>query len=539
MKNFCRASIWLLIAALLPACSSGAGIAPLAPQPQSATSSEHRATGRLIVRIRIPKKRQTRRIGPRYISAATKGMTMAFKGPSTFTKAIDLTPSNTDCSGSPLQCTIAIVLAPGKYTVTVDTYDKAPVAGAIPVGAKLLSTARKVPLFIAAGVANTIDLTLDGVPATILVGGLPTGATGTAFSDQSFNVVAKDANGYIIVGTYSTPITLTDSDTSGATTIVTAGSDSPPAGKLLSSSDTAALSYSGNAILPATITAAAGTAKGSAQFLVQLPVFVADSNNVAVKEIPPGCAAKGCVTTLGHSGPTFLGVLGVAVDRSGDVFVANEGTGSPNSGFINEIPAGCTLSSCVTSVLTYGAWNEPTDVAVDGSGNLFVADGILKELPAGCGSTSCLKALGGGFSSVWAVAVDGSDNVYVADVFGNNVDKLAASCTSSSCVTTIGGGFNNPDGVAVDGSGNVFVADGSNNAVKEIPPGCAMATCVTTIGGGFSGPAGVAVDIFGNVYVGDFGHNAVKMIPPGCGGSYCVSTIGGGFSDPAGVAWGL
>lgn len=533
--------IALTVALAQTACSSSYSVAPPAPQVSIGTNDARHATGRLVVRIRVPqghRVRHSRRV--RYISPATKGMTIAFSGRSTFTRVINLTPSDTRCTGSPLACIIVVTLPPGKYRATVNTYDRAPVAGAIPASAKLLSSARDVLVFIAAGVANSVDFTLGGVPANILVGAIASGSAGTAFSNQSFSVVVKDADGYIVVGPYSTPIAIADSDASGATTIVTAGADSPPAGHLVSSTDTSALSYTGQPILPATITASAGTVRGSTSFLVQLPVFVADSNNNAVKEIPPGCAKASCVTTLVHGYPPIIGDYGVAVDRSGDVFVANYGSTSPTIyGYPSEIPAGCTAAACVTEP-PYLGFSHPSGVAVDSSGDLFTAANQVQELPAGCTSTSCTKALGGtAFTGAWGVAVDGSGNLYVSDTFANTVSRMPVTCTSNSCVTTIGGGFDDPEGVAVDGSGNVYVGDALHNAVKEIPPGCSTATCVTTIGGGFSGPSGLAVDVFGNVYVADYGHSAVKEISPGCVTSSCVTTLGGGFSDPAGVAWGV
>jgi len=55
------------------------------------------------------------------------------------------------------------------------------------------------------------------------------------------------------------------------------------------------------------------------------------------------------------------------------------------------------------------------------------------------------------------VAVDGSGNVFVADTYNNAVkENLAAG--GYTTVNTLGSGFSNPTGVAVDGSGNVFVA---------------------------------------------------------------------------------
>jgi hypothetical protein len=89
-------------------------------------------------------------------------------------------------------------------------------------------------------------------------------------------------------------------------------------------------------------------------------------------------------------------------------------------------------------------------------------------MPVGCTSSSCVTTLGGGFSGPNGVAVDGSGNVYVADYNNSAVKEMPAACTSSSCVTTLGGGFSYPAGVAVDGSGNVYVGDLSNATVTEI-----------------------------------------------------------------------
>jgi hypothetical protein len=102
--------------------------------------------------------------------------------------------------------------------------------------------------------------------------------------------------------------------------------------------------------------------------------------------------------------------------------------------------------------------------------------------------SDAIATLGGGFSNPSGVAVDGSGNVYVADYNNSAVKEMPAGCASSSCVTTLGGGFNHPFGVAVDGSGNVYVADTDNNAVKEMPAGCASSSCVTTLGGASSNP---------------------------------------------------
>ncbi|MGA7524589.1 MAG: SBBP repeat-containing protein [Acidobacteriaceae bacterium] len=249
-------------------------------------------------------------------------------------------------------------------------------------------------------------------------------------------------------------------------------------------------------------------------------IYVADTDNSAVKEMPSGCASSNCVTTLGGG---FSYPWGVAVDGSGNIFV-----GDTDSSAVKEMPAGCASSSCVTSL--GGGFVDPSGLAVDKYGNVYVADSensAVKEVPPGCASYTCVTTLGGGFLDPIGVAVDGSGNVYVADTDNNAVKVMPAGCTSDTCVTTLGGGFVSPYGVAVDGSGNVYVADTYNKAVKEMPPGCASASCVTTLGGGFSYTNGVAPDGSGDVYVAEdggvdeimpraayFGDVAVASTPP-------------------------
>jgi streptogramin lyase len=160
---------------------------------------------------------------------------------------------------------------------------------------------------------------------------------------------------------------------------------------------------------------------------------------------------------------------------------------------------------------------------------LLLLGGMNRTAGAQTAQAGGMVTLGSGFSYPYSVAVDGSGNVFVADAANNAVKEIVAA-GGYTTVNTLGSGFSNPDGVAVDGSGNVFVADYGNNAVREIVAAGGYTT-VNTLGSGFNYPLGVAVDGSGNVYVADTNSNAVKEIVE-VGGYTTVNTLGSGFSSP-------
>src|ERR1019366_8520616 len=118
--------------------------------------------------------------------------------------------------------------------------------------------------------------------------------------------------------------------------------------------------------------------------------------------------------------------------------------------------------------------NDPSGVAVDGSGNVYIGDtvnsAVRKITPAGVvttlESTKVGPAATATFNAPIGVAVDGNGNAYVSDV-NNTIQKI----TPAGVVTTLAGTsgvsgsadgtgaaarFNAPGGLAVDGSGNVY-----------------------------------------------------------------------------------
>jgi sugar lactone lactonase YvrE len=168
-------------------------------------------------------------------------------------------------------------------------------------------------------------------------------------------------------------------------------------------------------------------------------------------------------------------------------------------------------------------FSSPKGVAVDGSGNIFVADAsdsVIQEIVAVNGvipANPTIRSLGSGFNQPDGVAVDVDGNVYVADTGNNAVKEIVAvngSIPSNPTITTLATGFDHPEGVAVGELRGILVADTGNNAVKELVwlkigplPGRYE---VNTLGSGFSAPEGVALDGNGNIFVADTGNDAVK-----------------------------
>ena len=136
-----------------------------------------------------------------------------------------------------------------------------------------------------------------------------------------------------------------------------------------------------------------------------------------------------------------------------------------------------------------------------------------------------------GFIEPYGVALDGSGNLYVADTFNNRVLFYPAGSTSPTRVygqtsfATNSSGVSAselyyPQGIAVDSSGNLWVADSYNNRVLMYAPGNTTAALVlgqtgfasrvsATTSTGLNYPTGVAVDQFGSLYVADFNNNRV------------------------------
>jgi len=238
-------------------------------------------------------------------------------------------------------------------------------------------------------------------------------------------------------------------------------------------------------------------------------VYVADTYNYVVRKITPA----GVVSTLagrpgmpgsidGAAGAAlFQGLYGIAVDGAGTVYVTDAWNNT-----VRSISPGGAVSTIAGSVGVAGS-----------------ADGVG---PAAR------------FAFPWGIAVDGSGNVYVADSGNNTIRKI----TSGRAVSTIAGtaGLNGSEdgigpsarflrskGLAADLAGNVYVAEEPYSTIRQIFPDGTVLTVAGQAGvrgfvdgngplARFSDPMGVAVDGAGNVFVADT-YNAMirRLTPPG------------------------
>ncbi len=185
---------------------------------------------------------------------------------------------------------------------------------------------------------------------------------------------------------------------------------------------------------------------------------------------------------------------------------------------------------------SYGGPMTPNGVAVDSSGNVYVADAKNYAIDKLARDGSFLTAWGsqgtgpGRFNSPQGVALDSSGNVYVSDSVNNNIQKFTSSGTfiiswNSWNNTNV---LKNPLGIAVNSTGFVYVVDQGDQRVQIFRNNGAYLGSIGGPGltfGKFLTPYGVAVDSSGFVYVSD---NA-----PGSG-NITKFTKTGGFV----LAWG-
>jgi len=264
-----------------------------------------------------------------------------------------------------------------------------------------------------------------------------------------------------------------------------------------------------------------------------------------------GTGNVGAINGLGKLA-SFNRPSGLAVDGAGNVYVADAGNNlirkiTPD-GTVSTLAGTVAAADTSNTVTSQPLFSGPSGVAVDAAGNVYVADagnnricvispsGTTRTL-AGNGNAGSNNGAGTSatFNNPTGVAIDGSGNVYVADLLNNMIRKVAPDGTTS---TLAGNGdigskdgldtaarFYFPNSLTVDASGNIYVTDDINNLVRAVTP----AGAVTTIAGSgqagaqnglgtqasFNDPAGITIDASGNLYIADANNNLIRKITPG------------------------
>jgi uncharacterized repeat protein (TIGR01451 family) len=296
-------------------------------------------------------------------------------------------------------------------------------------------------------------------------------------------------------------------------------------------------------------------------------LYIPYGGNLVAKVTPGGVmttlAGNGTYGYSGDNGPATSAQLNlcsaVAVDAYGDVFLAD----SSNQRIREVLPNGIIITVAGNGVGGYWGDNgpatsaelaEPQGLAVDTSGNLYIADtgnnrvrevtsdGTITTI-AGTGvfgfAGDGLAATSASLADPYGLAVDSTGNLYIADYVDFRIREVSAGIIS----TVVGGGsgdavsapmstFTSPGGTAKDNLGNLYVSDG--NRVHLIGPSGSMSTVAGTGLAGYSGdngpasaaqlngPSGLAIGPDGALYIADTVNHAVRKV---IGGS--ITTVAG------------
>jgi trimeric autotransporter adhesin len=279
---------------------------------------------------------------------------------------------------------------------------------------------------------------------------------------------------------------------------------------------------------------------------------------------------------------TNLDPYGVVVDSAGNIFVSDFSNHrvrkiSP-SGLMTTV-AGTGVAGFSNGSATSAQLNFPAGLALDASGNLYIADSvnnrIRKLTPAGvlstvAGNGTAAFAGDGGpatsasLNSPFGVAVSTSGEIYIADLNNHRIRRVFSDGNISTYAgngtagfagdggAAISAQFNNPTGVALKADDTLFVADFANNRVRRISSSGIVSTYAGNGTAGFGGdggvatsaslrsPQGVLLDAAGNLYIADRDNQRVRRVAPNGSVSGAIVTIAGsgtaGYSGDGGLA---
>jgi autotransporter-associated beta strand protein len=357
----------------------------------------------------------------------------------------------------------------------------------------------------------------------------------------------------------STAVPVTLKAGSGANTVNVGGKAGTGTITTVAGNGTAGYSGDGGPAGAATLEGPVGAAVDAAGDL-----FFADTNNHVIREVSPTgiittVAGNGTAGYSGDGGPAIAAQLdfpfAVTADAAGDLFIAdtvNNVIREVRAGVINTVAGNGTSGySGDGGAATAAQLFDPTGVAVDAAGDLFIADGlnnVIREVRAGVITTVAGNGTPGYSGDDGAataaqladpsgVAVDAAGDLFIADYNNSVIRKVRAGI-----ITTVSGngapgysgdggpataaGLNSPPAVAVDADGDLFIADFLNNVIREVSPSGIITTVAGNFsaGAGYSGdngpataarlnnPTGVAIDAAGDLFIVDSSNNVIREV---------------------------
>ncbi len=190
---------------------------------------------------------------------------------------------------------------------------------------------------------------------------------------------------------------------------------------------------------------------------------------------------------------------------------------------------GNSIASWGTYGTDPGDFQDPQGIAIDKTGNIFVADDVNQDVQEFASTTAYIGTLGAGigtgsgqFQSPYGITIDNSGNIYVTDNVTDNVQKFDGTGTyitqwgsPSPSVYTVSSEFGDPISVTTDTSGNVYVVDPASGVQKFTSSGIFIAAWEDFAGNGngqFAYPSAVAIGASNNLYIADALNSRVQKL---------------------------
>ena len=294
-------------------------------------------------------------------------------------------------------------------------------------------------------------------------------------------------------------------------------------------------------------------------------LYIADAGNFRVRKINTAgiistIAGTGTPGFSGDGGPAtaaqLLTVTGICIDGAGNLYVADLGNQRvrkiSTSGIITTVAGDGTVGYFGDGgAATSAQLNQPSDVAIDAAGNLYIADKannrVRKVTSSGtittyAGYASVGYSGDGGaatdaqLNSPTGVGIDGAGNLYIADQTNGRIRKV----NTAGIIDTVAGNgvfgyagdgvaatstaLYQPADVHADAAGNIWISDQNNDRVRKVNPAGIISTVAGNGVSGFGGdggaatsaqvdgPAGIIVDAGGNIYFADQTNNRIRRV---------------------------